>query len=121
MDQLRLRAWLLHWALFIFINQDNGVEALADLFMEKQYLQTIENICPWLLRYYAAAIILSPSRRRSHLREALTQISSMSYLYSDPVTLFLESLFKNFDFDEAQVRLKECQDLVKKDFFLQVI
>jgi translation initiation factor 3 subunit E len=119
-DQLRLRAWLLHWALFIFINQDNGVEALADLFMEKQYLQTIENLCPWLLRYYAAAVILSPIRRRSHLREVLQQISATSYLYSDPVTLFLESLFKNFDFDEAQIRLKECQDLIKRDFFLQV-
>eukprot|EP01035_Chromulina_nebulosa_P020038 gene20038-26018_t len=120
LDQLRLRAWLLHWALFIFINQDNGAEALADLFIEKSYLQTIENLCPWLLRYYAAAIILSPIRRRTHLREVLAQISSMSYLYNDPITLFLESLFKNFDFDEAQKRLIECQDLVKKDFFLQV-
>lgn len=119
-DQLRLRTWLLHWALFIFINQDSGIELLIDLFMEKSYLQTIENLCPWLLRYYAAAIILSPIRRRSHLREVLLQISLTSYLYSDSITLFLVSLFENFDFDEAQNKLIECQELIKYDFFLQI-
>ncbi len=119
-DQLRQRAWLLHWALFVHLNQRDGVDALADLFAEKAYLQTMENLCPWLLRYYTAAVVLSPSRRRSMLRDVLNEISCMSYQYSDPITLFLESLFTHFDFDEAQIKLKECQELVKNDFFLQI-
>ena len=119
-EQLRLRAWLLHWALFIFINQDNGIESLIDLYNEKYYLQTIENLCPWLIRYYAVAIILSPIRRRTHLREILIEINNISYQYSDPITLFLQSLFQNFDFDEAQLKLIECYELIKTDFFLQI-
>ena len=119
LDQIRLRAWFLHWGLFVHTNRPDGVDALADLFTEKQYLQTMENLCPWLLRYYTAAVILSPSRRRNMLRDVLNEIQNFSYLYSDPITQFLESLYTQFDFDKAQLKLKECQELIKQDFFLQ--
>ena len=54
------------------------------------------------------------------LRDLLQEIQSMEYQYSDPITEFLASLFKLFDFDEAQVKLMECQELIKNDFFLQI-
>jgi translation initiation factor 3 subunit E len=119
-DQLRQRAWLLHWALFVYINQDDGINALVDFITEKAYLQTMENLCPWLLRYYTAFVILSPNRRKTMLRDLLNEIQSMNYQYSDPITEFLSSLYNQFDFDEAQQKLKECQELVKADFFLQI-
>lgn len=119
MDQLRQRAWLMHWSLFVYLNQRDGMEALVDLFSERYYLQTLENLCPWLLRYYTVAIILSPIKRKTALKDILQEISSMSYLYSDPLTQFLDSLFDAFDFDIAQVKLQECSKLVKNDFFLQ--
>ena len=113
LDQLRQRAWLLHWGLFVHINQRDGVDALVDFFSEKVYLQTMENLCPWLLRYYTAFIILSPTRRRTMLRDVLNEIQSLSYLYSDPITEFLESLYNQFDFDEAQAKLMLCQVRVR--------
>lgn len=115
MDQLRQRAWLLHWGLFVHRDFD----ALADFFSERSYLQTLENLCPWLLRYYAAFVVLSPSRRKTMLRDVLNEIQNMSYQYSDPITEFLLSLYTEFDFDEAQLKLNECQALMKHDFFLQ--
>ena len=120
LDQLRQRAWLLHWGLFVHCNKPDGIDNLVDLFTEKTYLQTMENLCPWLLRYYTAAVILSPNRRSNTLHSILTEIQDMAYLYSDPVTQFLQSLYTNFDFDEAQVKLKQCQELIKHDFFLQI-
>lgn len=119
-DQLRQRAWLMHWGLFLLLSPRDqiGAESLADLFSEKPYLQTLENLCPWLLRYFTAAVILSPNRRKTMLRDLLREIQSMSYLYSDPMTQFLDSLFDQFDFDAAQVKLEECRLLVKSDFFL---
>ena len=119
-DQLKQRAWLLHWALFVHINQRDGVDALADFFSEKVYLQTVENLCPWLLRYYAAFVVLSPSRRRVLLRDVLNEVQNMAYLYSDPMTQFLSVVFTEFDFNEAQKKLIECQSLMKTDFFLQI-
>lgn len=119
-DQLKQRAWLLHWALFVHINQRDGVDNLADFFSEKSYLQTVENLCPWLLRYYAAFVVLSPSRRRVLLRDVLAEIQNMAYLYSDPMTQFLSLIFTEFDFNEAQKKLAECQLLMKNDFFLQI-
>lgn len=119
-DQIRQRAWLLHWGLFVYINQREPHELLADFFSERNYLQTMENLCPWLLRYYTAAVVLSPARRRTGIRELLTEIQNMGYLYADPITQFLESLYTQFDFDAAQLKLKECQLLMKQDFFLQI-
>jgi hypothetical protein len=51
MDQLRQRGWLMHWGLLVLLNQrEGGADALYDFFSEKIYLQTLENLCPWLLR-----------------------------------------------------------------------
>lgn len=119
-DQIRQRAWLLHWGLFVYMNQRDGHELLADFFSERAYLQTMENLCPWLLRYYTAAVVLSPARRRTGIRDLLTEIQNMGYMYADPITQFLESLYTQFDFDAAQLKLQECQLLMKQDFFLQI-
>jgi translation initiation factor 3 subunit E len=107
-------------ALFIWINQRDGADALIDFFTEPSYLQTIENLCPWLLRYYAAFVVLSPLKRKNNLPNLLNELNAMSYLYSDPMTEFLRSLYDHFDFNEAQLKLKECQKLMKSDFFLQL-
>lgn len=38
--------------------------------------------------------------------------------YRDPITEFVESLYVNFDFDEAQAKLKECKTVIENDFFI---
>lgn len=119
MDQLRQRAWLMHWGLLVFLNQRDGFDALYHFFSEKIYLQTIENVCPWLLRYYTCAAILS-SHRRAVMMDVLNEILATSYLHSDPMTQFVESVYERFDFEEAQQRLSECLILMKNDFFLQI-
>jgi translation initiation factor 3 subunit E len=103
--------------LYLFTN--TNFPPTSDLFAERPYATTMENLCPWLLRYYTAAVILSPSRRRTMLKDLLREIQDFSYLYSDPITQFLESLYKEFDFDEAQIKLAECQELLKRDYFLR--
>jgi len=120
-DQLRNRACFLHWALYIYPNFDtnDGMELFVSLCMEKYYLQCIENLCPWMLRYLAAGLILSPVKRQMCLRESLNAITSLSYRYSDPLTKFLENLFRDFDFDMAQEQLLSFREVIQKDFFLQ--
>lgn len=118
-DQLRSRAWLLHWGLFVLLNQRDGMDLLVDLFQDKAYLSTLENLCPWMLRYYAVAAVLS-SKRRSLTRDLLQEIQLISYLYSDPLTQFIEALYDAFDFDLAQQRLKDCHAVMKTDFFLAI-
>lgn len=119
-DQLRQRAWLLHWSLFVNINHREGPETLVELFSERNYLVTIENLCPWLLRYYAAFVVLSPARRRVILKDVIQEIQNMSYSYSDPITEFLTLLYVDFDFTGAQKKLTLCQSVLKQDFLLQI-
>jgi translation initiation factor 3 subunit E len=100
-DQLRQRAWLMHWSLFVLLNQRDGMDALAEFLADKAYLSAMENLCPWMLRYYVAAAVLSP-RRRVLMRDVLSEIQLLSSAYSDPLTQVLEALYEHFDFNAAQ-------------------
>jgi translation initiation factor 3 subunit E len=35
-----------------------------------------------------------------------------SYTYKDPITEFVECLYVNFDFDGAQQKLRECEEVM---------
>lgn len=117
-EQLHQRSWLLHWSLFVFFNQPQGQDNLVDFFTERPLLQTVENKCPWLLRYFVASVILSKRKRNSMRPMLVEEIRQMSYLYSDPFTQFVEQLYDQFDFDAAQETLKDCYKIAKADFFL---
>eukprot|EP00297_Palpitomonas_bilix_P026293 CAMPEP_0113878004 /NCGR_PEP_ID=MMETSP0780_2-20120614/6425_1 /TAXON_ID=652834 /ORGANISM="Palpitomonas bilix" /LENGTH=154 /DNA_ID=CAMNT_0000864393 /DNA_START=241 /DNA_END=705 /DNA_ORIENTATION=- /assembly_acc=CAM_ASM_000599 len=40
------------------------------------------------------------------------------FSYRDPITELLECLYVNFDFDAAQQKLRECEQVLKNDYFL---
>mmetsp|Transcript_24288 Transcript_24288/g.55272 ORF Transcript_24288/g.55272 Transcript_24288/m.55272 type:complete len:281 (-) Transcript_24288:280-1122(-) len=115
--QLQQRSWLMHWSLFLLGNHPNGRNIVADLFLQERYINTIQNICPHLLRYLAVAIITNP-RRRASLKDLVRIISIERANYSDPITSFIEQLYVSANFDEAQSRLKECAAVMDSDFFL---
>ena len=39
--QLQQRAWLMHWALFVFFNHENGMNALADLYLSDRQARAL--------------------------------------------------------------------------------
>lgn len=116
-EQLKQRSWLLHWSLFVFFNHPKGRDGIVDTFMLPQYINTIQNACPWILRYLTAAIVTN-RRRRNMMQELVKIIDQVSYVYRDPVTEFIEALYVDFDFDKAAQKLEQCEDVLKKDFFL---
>ena len=61
---------------------------------------------------------ITGKRRRNELRDLVKVIQSCKYMYSDPVTQFLECLYVDFDFDAAQGKLWECERMLAMDFFL---
>jgi len=120
-DQLKLlqqRTWFIHWSLFVFFNHPKGRDEIIDLFLyQAPYLNTIQTMCPWVLRYLTTAVITS-KRRRQVLKELVRVIQQESYTYRDPITEFIECLYVNFDFDRAQEKLRECETVLSNDFFL---
>jgi translation initiation factor 3 subunit E len=106
--QLQQRTWLMHWALFVYWNHENGRNALLDLFLNQAYLNAIQINAQHLLRYIATAFMIN-KRRRNVLKDVLRIIQQESYQYSDPITQFMECLFVNYDFDGAQQKLIECE------------
>merc|ERR1719204_2717189 len=120
-DQLKLlqqRTWFIHWSLFVFFNHPKGRDEIIDMFLyQAPYLNTIQTMCPWVLRYLTTAVITS-KRRRQVLKELVRVIQQESYTYPDPITEFIECLYVNFDFDRAQEKLRECETVLSNDFFL---
>lgn len=87
------------------------------MFLTPQYINTIQTSCPWILRYLATAVVTN-KRRKNQMKELVKIIEQEAYEYKDPVTEFVEALFVRFDFEGAQKKLKECEDVLSNDFFL---
>ncbi len=74
------------------------------------YLNVVQTTCPHILRYITAAAIIS-KRRKNIMKELVKIIQQESYNYRDPITELVECLYVNFDFDGAQVKLRECDQV----------
>ncbi|XP_020165498.1 eukaryotic translation initiation factor 3 subunit E [Aegilops tauschii subsp. strangulata] len=116
-NQLHSRIWLMHWSLFIFFNHENGRNGIIDLFFQDRYLNAIQTNAPHLLRYLAAAVVVN-KRRRNMLKELIKVIQQEQNSYKDPIIEFLECLYVKYDFDGAQQKLVECEQVILNDPFL---
>uniref|UniRef100_A0A7S2YDF7 Eukaryotic translation initiation factor 3 subunit E n=1 Tax=Entomoneis paludosa TaxID=265537 RepID=A0A7S2YDF7_9STRA len=135
---LQQRTWLLHWALFVYWNDsaNHGLEHLVELFHSDRYKQAITTHAPHLLRYLTGAVLLCKRRKKSNkddkknnkddnspTLEARRLLRNLVYVmqdceYTDPIVDFVHSLLVKFDFEMAQTKLAECQNVLKTDFFL---
>ena len=75
-----------------------------------RYLNAIQTNAHHLLRYVAIAVIIN-KRRRNSLKDLVKVIQQEQYTYRDPITEFLECLFVNYDFERAQQKLFECEEV----------
>lgn len=117
LNQLQNRIWLMHWSLFIFFNHENGRNGIIDLFFQDRYLNAIQTNAHHLLRYLATAVVVN-KRRRNLLKDLIKVIQQEQYCYKDPITEFLECLYVNYDFEGAQKKLRECEQVILNDPFL---
>ncbi|CAL5227383.1 g10334 [Coccomyxa viridis] len=120
LQQLQQRVWLMHWSLFVFFEHENGRNAIIDLFFQDRYLNALQTTAQHLLRYLAAAVVVN-KRRRNAMKDLIRVIEQEAYEYSDPITQFLECLFVRYDFEGAQVKLKECEAVLENDYFLAAL
>lgn len=119
LEKLQQRTWLIHWSLFVFFNHADGRDDIVDFFLKPRYQEAIQTNCPWILRYLTTAVITQNNKRKQNvLKNLITIIQQEQYSYKDPITEFLECLYVNFDFDQAQERLQECETVLVSDFFL---
>jgi len=117
LKQLQQRTWLIHWSLFVFFNHPNGRNGIIDMFFQDRYLNAIQSSCPHILRYLTTAVITN-KRRRNVLKDLVKVLQQEAHTYRDPITSFLEDLYVNFDFEQAQKKLRLCEGVLANDFFL---
>lgn len=77
------------------------------------------------MRYLTAAVVTGRSRSRNtgsynkQLKDLTRIVNQEGYEYSDPLTLFIKALNIDFDFEEAQKKLGEAEQILADDFFLR--
>lgn len=76
--------------------------------LPNSYLNTIQTVCPYIIRYITTAIITNKKKRPS-LKELVQIIQHESPTYRDPIVEFVESLYVDFDFTSARMKLMECK------------
>lgn len=122
--QLQHRTWLVHWSLFPFFNFEAARDTLTELYFSPAYINTIQSNCPWILRHLTAAVITNRSRSRNsnqyqkQLKDLIRIVKQEAYEYHDPLTDFVKALYVDFDFEEAQHKLGEAEEVLRGDFFL---
>jgi translation initiation factor 3 subunit E len=130
LSALQQRTWLLHWSLFVYWNDSSkgGLEQLVDLFQSERYKQAITTNAPHLLRYLTAAVLLCKRRitkkaaagANAEARRLMKNLINVmnDCEYSDPIVEFVNCLCVKFDFQVAQAKLSECEQVLSADFFL---
>jgi len=53
------------------------------------------------------------------LKELIKNITLEKHNYTDPIVEFVSDLLSNFDFEAAQEKLKECESVLRNDYFLE--
>eukprot|EP00756_Hemistasia_phaeocysticola_P037615 Hpha_TRINITY_DN16706_c1_g7::TRINITY_DN16706_c1_g7_i1::g.78721::m.78721/K03250/EIF3E, INT6; translation initiation factor 3 subunit E len=100
------------------------------------WLRALQCLCPHLLRYIAAAIIIGMDengkrrdrdgvavesghiKMRTHLKNLIRLVEAEKRYYKDPITEFVEKLCAECDFEGAHQKLQECEAVLEADFFL---
>jgi len=100
------------------------------------WFRTMQCLCPHLLRYIAAAIIIGMDengkrkdrdgvpvesghiKMRTHLKNLIRLVEAEKRYYKDPITEFVEKLCAECDFEGAHQKLQECEAVLEGDFFL---
>lgn len=118
--QLQRRAWLAHWALFVHFNVDGGAGAWLDLVLTDRYLHAVQAAAPHLLRYAAAAAVVT-KRRRGALRDVARACEAEAHAFSDPVTEFVRRLASAHDVDGAAAALAPALSALSADFFVAAL
>lgn len=122
--QLTAREALVHYALFPFFNHEPARDKLTDMYFSAPYISSIQTVCPWILRYLAAAVITNRARTSSshtyqkQLKDLIRVVKQEIYEYEDPVTEFVRALYVDFDFEGAQKKLPQAEEVLRGDFFL---
>lgn len=102
--------WVSHiYSRKIYLDSTSFVQLSFNF--SRRYLNAIQTNAHHLLRYLVTAVIVN-KRRRNVIKELIKVIQQERYTYSDPVTEFLECLYVNYDFEGAQQKLRECEEVL---------
>ena len=101
------------WCVMSYFLMQNTPFFVANtecLFRVCRFLNAIQTNAQHLVRYLAVAAVVN-KRRRNVMKDLMRLIEQESYQVSDPVTEFLQCLFTNYDFEGAQQKLQECEQV----------
>uniref|UniRef100_A0A6G3MGF6 Eukaryotic translation initiation factor 3 subunit E (Trinotate prediction) n=1 Tax=Henneguya salminicola TaxID=69463 RepID=A0A6G3MGF6_HENSL len=118
-QQLVNYAYILHWSLFVYFKIPHLIDKFVYMCLHSHCLAAIQMGCPHLIRYLVIAYVMCFEDGDMH--KLIEIILQEEYHYSDCFTLFIKSLFCEYDLDSALMHLKNSFDEFKIDYFIREI
>ena len=116
LQQLQQRTWLLHWSLFVFFNHPKGRDGIVDMFLTPQYIQHHPDFLPMDLALSCHSCCHQQAQKEPN--EGVGQdYRARSIRIQGSRHRIVMTLFVRFDFEGAQKKLKECEDVLSNAFF----
>jgi len=121
--KLAQRVFLMHTALFLYLGEqstDADFDSLVELLTNEHYMNAIQVSSPHLTRYLAATLLLlkNNTKSKSNLNTLIPVFNADVSDHNDNITEFAKKLFGEFDFKNAQLRIKKFGEDLANDFFL---
>ena len=113
-DRLTQRNILVNTGMFLF-KENQSIEFLNELMSKNQNVLASGSI--HLLRYYVVVALLTSDFDVLN-GSILPLIQSDSYRYRDALTVFIETLLEDYDYETALGLVSEIEAICDKDYFL---
>ncbi len=91
--------------------------ALLDLFFRPAYMNTLQLVCPWLLRYLTVAVLTVSRKSTKDLSKVYTTMPALD-VSKDPILNFFDAVHVNLDLLRASKAIQDCPAALQTDFFL---
>lgn len=115
-DRLFNKNMLLNTSLFLFSHAEVPGKFISDVFSQNESILASASI--HLIRYYISACLMV--KNFDSLNSTILKIiQSNAYRYKDAFTVFIETLFEQFDYDSCVKMLKDLEQTCEDDFFLR--
>jgi translation initiation factor 3 subunit E len=111
------RAYLLHWATFLFLDQKIGLNYYRKLIFEEKHFTLLESSFYYLIKYVIVVSIVTKNKESiKHLKLVLD--SSQNTAKNDVFTQLFKNIYFNFDLKTSFNLVQECVAEMKGDYFL---
>lgn len=107
---------------FFLDSKEENFEKYVNFCSEEENSTVIQLICPYIERYLAVSLILNKALHKNRKFDLFTFVEAIRrkvFKYADPFVDYLNALYIEFDFKDAQEKIELIRKCIQEDVLLK--